>query len=111
MSYPTIVFFRREKTFAEAQQEMFDGQLPKTFDRWLILAETMMDAVPDAGQFVFINGSGYMIKDKSWSLRSPPDGEPNYNSVHVMLTLVAGATENGFVPEQDFFPDYDIPYK
>jgi len=29
----------------------------------------------------------------------------------VMLTLVAGATENGFVPEQDFFPDYDIPYK
>jgi len=98
--YPTAVIFRREKTFAEAQEEMIDGKLSEHFDRWKILGETMMDVIPGVQQTIFLEGICYLILDQAWSVSL----SDRFSMPHVVYTLSQELKrpESPLSPEQDF---------
>lgn len=108
----TVVHFRREKTYVEAEQEkaatIAKGQpydLSK-FNRWAIMGELLMSEVPQVDRFIFINGIQYRVMDVTWSIHlSEKPGQPSFDEPQVMVTVREESANNQkpYAPTEDFF--------
>jgi hypothetical protein len=100
MDYSTTVFFRREKTHLDIQDETDET----ASEPWVYLGETMMTQVPSVGTFLYLNGVYFEIVDQTWSIQLGTLSEPNFKDPQVMLTLYySQPLKGGRSPTSDFF--------
>lgn len=108
----TVVHFRREKTYEEAEHEkaatIAKGQLydVSKFERWAIMGELLMPEVPKVDRFIFINGVQYRVMDITWSIHlSEKPGQPSFDEPQVMVTVRRDSanSQTPYAPTEDFF--------